>query len=484
MPFSLDMSSNNPILTRIEKQNNLDSDDDITDYSGSGEEDYEIDEEIVEYFDCFICKKRTEYNDDCYLIEDTEDGEILSILCFSCKEDNLNCRNCDRDLDCDDNYRDEVKYLLYTFGKIDKCISCMITTKQFIMKPNVDDLEIGKKENKIDYKSLYIAKEQEISVINNQLELFQKDNDKLEKLLKIMDSKDIDEAINTFSQLKKEHSQFLNIIKDNEELTCPEDIPRIINEKNNYKKRNKDIHNLFKENDILEHDKFLDFVKNFKNLETFNNFNKKSIKYDPHHQDDEIFIDLKHDINDYKLKKLLNINKTFKNDKNDTPQNKNTTNININELNSLHINISESYINILDEVDILEKKVEDMEKVLPIFNKLKNNINIINMIEDDDSELSKLFSKLNRDKITEYETMRSIGENIIKNKLNDDYVNNHIKLFNDRKGRIILKCKRIYLLSKHINIESIALSGISHFIRDSHINTFNCLLELFKENPN
>lgn len=486
------------------KENEVDNSLDNSDDSIPDLEEFTDDEKEDEYFDCFVCKKRTKNDDDCYIIEIEENGFISSRLCGSCKKDNLKCKKCDKELDSDDIYMDEVKFLLYQFGKIENCISCLITTKQFIIKPNVNDLEIGKDNNEnLDFESKYEdiykkyrilkninqSKEQQCSILIDQNEtiILEKDKyknkyetllNKINKILEISNSQNIDDAIDTFSQIKKENEEFIKIIYDNEELTCPDDIPRIIKEKNKYKTKYKYIFNLFKENDILDNDNFLNFVKKYKNLEIF----KNSEKNDPQEEiNDEFFIEFKHNLKDYKLKKLLEKNKKIIND---DPQFEKSISININELNSLHINISKSYINILDEIDVLEKEANEIEKVMPIFNKLKNNIDIINTLENEKDELSRLFSKLNNDKITEYITMTNIGKKIIEENLNDDYVNNHIKFFNDRKGRIILKCKRIYLLSKYINIESIALSGISHFIRDSHINTFNCLLNLLKTNPN
>jgi hypothetical protein len=414
--------------------------------------------EYEDTFNCSICGLEKVYHEDIL-----EKSDI--IICDDCNIEGIFQESCSK---CDREFSDiEFEFLINKFNKVIDCVQCLSMDEDkklelsFYKFKYLNKKTTPNKEEKNDFKYKY---EQLTRNVNN--------------LLEISNSKNIDEFINTFSELKEEHRQFVQIIEDNnEELTCPEDISRIIKEKNKYKSKYKYILNLLKENDILEYDKFLNFVKNYKNLETFNNINENSIKHDPHHQDDEYFIEYKHKVYDYKLKKLLEKNKKIKED---TPKIEKLKNININEINSLHINISNSYINILDELDILEKEANEIERVLPIFNKLKNNINFIDTIEEDDNELSKLFSKLNKDKINEYTTMSNIGEKIIEKNLQDDYVNNHIKFFNDRKGRIILKCKRIYLLSKHINIEAIALSGISHFIRDSHINTFNCLLDLLK----
>lgn len=376
-------------------------------------------EDEIYYEKCSICKKKFKWGDDCFLVEEDEKtGEIIFPICCYCKENNMKCKNCDEDLSSDDIYTEQIKYLLINFGKIERCINCMVTTGLFILKPNkIEDLEVRKNKNEsiildeYEYKSKY----EELTKKNNEL-------------LEISNFKNIDEIINMFSKLKEENNQ---------QFEYNDVIYKIINKKNKDQYKNKPQQN----------------------------------------QNDEYFIKYKHNIYDYKLKKLLSKNKKIKN--NIFPKYQNNK-INIHELNSLHINITESYINILDDLDLLEEKIKEIENVLPVFNKLKSNIDIIYTEADNDNEMYRLFSNLNKNKINEYNTMCCIGENIIKNNLKDDYINKYIKFFKNRKGRFILKCKRIFILSKYINIEVIALSGISHFIRDSNINTFNCLLDLLK----
>lgn len=77
--------------------------------------------------------------------------------------------------------------------------------------------------------------------------------------------------------------------------------------------------------------------------------------------------------------------------------------------------------------------------------------------------------------------MKYIGEKIINENLDNNKIksllNGHKK---DRLNRIITKCKRISILSKYIDISNIALSGISHFLRDIQEDIFNDLINLFK----
>lgn len=411
-------------------------------------------------FDCTICGLEKGYHEEIF-----ETQNIM--ICDECNVEGVFqecCKQCDR------IFSDiELEFLINKFNKVIECVQCLSNDKDKKLELSYYNFKYLNKKTTPNTDEKYKLKFE-----NEELLI------KVNKLLEISNSQNIDDAINTFSIFKKENSEFIKIIQDNPELTCPEDIAKIINEKNKYKSRCKYVVDLLKKNDIIEEDKFLKFLENYKNTELFKNKEKKFKKDPPNQIEDEFFIDYKHKINEYKLKKLLLKNKEIKEYKEFEKINSKDKHININELNSLHNNITESYINILDNLDLLEKEAKEIEKVLPIFDKLKNNINIVDKFIVEDNELSKLFSKLNNDKINEYNTMNQIGKNIIENNLDDDYINKYIQTLNDRKGRLILKCKRIYLMSKHINIEAIALSGISHFIRDSHINTFNCLIDLLK----
>lgn len=138
---------------------------------------------------------------------------------------------------------------------------------------------------------------------------------------------------------------------------------------------------------------------------------------------------------------------------------------------------------LLNEIDDLEDELHEIikiERVLPIYDKLKEN-NLMEFNDDGGNELQLLFKKLDKEKINEYSTMKYIGEKIINENLDNNKIksllNGHKK---DRLNRIITKCKRISILSKYIDISNIALSGISHFLRDIQEDIFNDLINLFK----
>lgn len=138
---------------------------------------------------------------------------------------------------------------------------------------------------------------------------------------------------------------------------------------------------------------------------------------------------------------------------------------------------------LLNEIDDLEDELHEIikiERVLPIYDKLKEN-NLMEFNPDGGNELQLLFKKLDKEKINEYSTMKYIGEKIINENLDNNKIksllNGHKK---DRLNRIITKCKRISILSKYIDISNIALSGISHFLRDIQEDIFNDLINLFK----
>lgn len=138
---------------------------------------------------------------------------------------------------------------------------------------------------------------------------------------------------------------------------------------------------------------------------------------------------------------------------------------------------------LLNEIDDLEDELHEIikiERVLPIYDKLKEN-NLMDFNDDGGNELQLLFKKLDKEKINEYSTMKYIGEKIINENLDNNKIksllNGHKK---DRLNRIITKCKRISILSKYIDISNIALSGISHFLRDIQEDIFNDLINLFK----
>lgn len=421
------------------------------------------DDEYEGTFDCSICKLEKPYHEDIFEI-----NEIM--VCDDCNvEDTFqeNCYDCMRELS-----GIEIEFLIHKFNKVIKCVQCL-------SNDNDKKLELSFYNYKYLNKKVIPNEDEKYIYMFKYKELTRNVN----KILEISDSKNIDDAINTFSQIKKENTEFIQIIQDNPELECPKDISIIIEERNKYKKKVKNFVQKLKENNIYEEDKFIDFLENYKNNynNIITNIKDKSIRL----QDNPIF---KYDLLDIDYKHFKNKLDLYKLFKNFEKKKNNTKNIKINKSNILNLKssakeLTDKYVMINKELNELENLYEQMVKVEPIFNKLKSNIYIIDNNINEDNELMKLFSKLNNDKINEYKTMKEIGKQIIENNIDDNQLKNKLNTYNDRNDRIILKSKRIYLLSKHIDIETIALSRISHFIRDSHINTFNCLLNVLKINP-
>lgn len=113
------------------------------------------------------------------------------------------------------------------------------------------------------------------------------------------------------------------------------------------------------------------------------------------------------------------------------------------------------YKDINSELDLIQKEIENIEKVLPIYNKLKDNKNIIDLDITMFNNFQLLFKKYENDKINEYSTIKEIGKKIINEKYDDNHIKEMIKHYNpDRLKRFINKCKKVYVLSKHVNISN------------------------------
>lgn len=223
--------------------------------------------------------------------------------------------------------------------------------------------------------------------------------------------------------------------------------------------------------------------KDDKNLDIL----KNSKKYIPQVDDDDLYlIKFKHKKINYKLLQFLDKTKKIKNNKApniDSNFYKNIKDKTIVLKNNNKILLSK-YKDINSELDLIQKEIEDIEKVLPIYNKLKDNKNIIDLDITMLNDFQLLFKKYENDKINEYSTIKEIGKKIINEKYDDNHIKEMVKYYNpDRLKRFIKKCKRIYVLSKHVNITIIATASISHFIRDSREDIFNILIDLLKSNP-
>lgn len=219
-----------------------------------------------------------------------------------------------------------------------------------------------------------------------------------------------------------------------------------------------------------------------KNVDILDNNENNS----PQDDDDLYFINLKHKKLNYKLMKLLDENKKLKNNKPPSIESIFYKNLKVKSIeirNNIKNNILSKYNSINEELDLIQKEIDEMEKILPIYEKLKEN-NILDINKEGCNDLQKLFIKLKKDKINEYTTMSNIGKNIIDNNLNNNEIKEILIGYNkDRINRIIIKCKRISILSNYVNINILANSGISHFLRDSNEESFNKLIDFIKNNP-
>jgi hypothetical protein len=468
MTISFDFSSDKVIQTKSSEVNLENSDDNITDYCGSGDEEIpnweslsDDNEREIEYFDCFKCKKRTEFDDDCYLIEDDENtGELVSALCGSCKEDNLKCITCDRDLDCDDNYRDEVKLLLYQFGKIENCISCLVTTNKFTLKPNVEDLEIGKdKDENLDLKSKYEDLSEKHRILQN------------------------------IYQSKEEQCSVL--ISQNES---------IILDRDKYKNKLKNIHKLLKENDILYEDEFLQFLENYKNnnlsqninkIDKINPLNSNNLKY----LEEKVYnINIKNKINEFKLD-IIDFRKDFISYKISKKNLKKKRHNLLNEFNTLKSDIKNMKIFKVD-FDVLCKEYEDAlkiekeEQIKKLYEKLKEN-KISQNIKNDENNIIKIINKLENQKVEKLYFLADLGKEFKQNNIRNESEfleqikdNNDIYYIYDLKSknkisRFINMCNKLYLLKDKINLGNILKNNVLTQIRDISVENFEYLLSLF-----
>lgn len=399
----------------------------------------------------------------------------------------FNCSKCCRKLS-----NIEKEFLIKKFSKIFNCVQCLSDDKD-------KKLELSFYNYKYLNKNVFRNSDENYEY-KFKYEEFKK---KVDKILEITKSNSTDEAIKIFLEQKEDLDKFIEIINNNE-LCSVEDLIDLIKDSKKYKDKYNYIKSLIKKHNIIEEDKFFDFLENYKkdniyyiysnkekdvklvtcNQECHTNINDKNIRLhnNPIFKYDLLDTDYKHFKNKLNLYKLLKNCKKLKNNKNNI-ENKKVSEINVFDLRKNVNDLVIKFHNISNDLNEMEKELNELQKIEPIFNKLKNNINILDNNIDDENEIMKLFSKLKNDKINEYKTMMQIGEKLLDKDI-DENLKNNLSIFNDRNDRIILKCKRIYLLSKYINIECIALSKISHFIRDSNINTFNCLLNMLHLNIN
>lgn len=426
-------------------------------------------DEYESIFYCSICKLKKPYHEDIF-----ELNEVM--VCDDCNTESIfqeSCKQCDRYFSFI-----EIEFLIHKFNKVNECVQCLSQDKD-------------KKIELSYYNFKYLNKNIEKNT-NEKYEYkfkYEQLNNNVTNLLNILNCKTLEEIKKTFLLQKDDITEFNNFMADNN-LSNYYEIVDIIQERNKYN----NIKKILKDNDI-EENKFLNFLEKYKNnskninlvkidKSIITNIEDQSIRlYDnPIVKYDLLDVDYKHFKNKLNLYKLYKRKEKFKND-NIIKINKKLPEINVFDLKKNVNELNIKYNNISKRLDELEKDFIEFQKVEPIFNKIKNNTEYLDIFEKKDNELNILFSKLKNDKINEYKTMKEIGKKIIEQNIDDVYLKEKLNIYNDRNDRIILKSKRIYLLSKYIDIETIALSRVSHFIRDSHNNTFNCLLNVLKINP-
>lgn len=473
--------SDNPVAQKIENNNRIqEDDDDLTDYNGSGYDSQEEDLENIiffgEYYNCYICKKECQVDEDYYLLDwDKENEKLISAICYDCKKKEIEkeCITCGKEFENNDNYIKEVRYLLYNYGKIEECISCMVINNKLKIKP----IELENNIIKVDTLYEEITEDIRDKLISKEI----KDDDELNGM----------EDCEAYDELNNKYN-----FNYNHSLEISEKLEYIyVAHKLGYGDLTRNLTmNIFKK--ILND---FDFNFDYISLKEDNNiyvlYNKeKDVKNvdilennTPKNDDDLYFINLKHKKLNYKLLQFLNKTKIIKNNKPPSIESNFYKNIKVKSIelrNNIKNNVLSKYNGINEELNLIQKEIDEMEKVLPIYDKLKENNNILEIQNEGVNDLQKLFIKLKNDKINEYTTMSNIGKNIIDNNLNNNEIKEILIGYNkDRINRIIIKCKRISILSNYVNINILANSGISHFLRDSNEESFNKLIDFIKINP-
>lgn len=507
MPVFDFSASDRPVAQKIENNNRIqEHDDDLTDYNGSGDEDEnnsEISEDLEniifwgEYYNCYICKKECQIDEDYYLLDwDNENKILISAICYDCKKKEIEkeCISCGKEFENNENYIKEVKYLLDNYGKIEECISCMVINNKLNFNPiEIEDLKIEENINPKDNKNFdnkyniteVYSNYDDIEQIEHNIkeDIINKDN-----ILKNLDENELyNEMHNRYSHdnFGEEEKNILNSIYNTYQISENDEI--CINSYLSFSKNildtigiDYDYISIKNNNDVYvlynNDKKYIHISENIKFIDKINPQNQKCLNI---LEKSIEFIGNKNNLNKYKIDYII-LKKDFLSYKINKKKLKKEIKIILDEFNDAKNKNDE----IINKINVLDKELDELiqiEKILPIYNKLKEN-NSLDLIDEGANDLQKLFKKLNNDKINEYNTMKSIGEKIIKDNLDNNQIKELLGDYkNDRLNRIVTKCKRINILSKYVDISNIAVSGISHFLRDTKEDIFNMLLNLFKE---
>lgn len=457
MTISFDLSSNKITEIKIENNNLENSDDNLTNYNGSGDE-IETDNEYIEYFNCFICKKECKWDEDCFFIEeDEETGKLKMALCGTCKYDNIVCNTCDEDLGSSDTYLEQVKYLLLNFGKIENCISCKVTNKEFILKPNIEELEIGKDKDDFDYKLKYEYLSEKHRILKN------------------------------IYQAKEQ--QCSDLLAQNES---------IILDRDKYKNRLIIFRNKLKENNILHEDEFLQFLENYKNNNLSQNINNID-KINPLNNNDLKHLEkkvknigIKYKYSELKFK-LIELKKDTLKYKIDRRKFKNQVNNTLNEINTLKSDIKNMQIFKIDFDEIVNEyknvlKIEKDEQIKKLYKKLIENKNVS---QNKENNLIKIINKLENQKVEKLYILADLGSELKKDNIRDESeflektkgADNMYYIYDlkskNKISRFMNMCNKLYLLKDKIDLGNILKNNVLTQIRDISNENFEYLLSLF-----
>lgn len=469
-------------------------DDNLTDYNGSGDE-----------YNCTFCYMCNCIKDNLYeftsninVCEECLVTYEISDYCICCKDEISFVQK---------------EYIITSLDIFNKCIYCLSKDDEKIKNDYIEQLTLEYNNNV--YFKYWLNEANGIKSKNNsEMDIFDVDNFKNEENINPQDEKNNENNIIKVDTLYEEITEDIRDILISKEIEAYDELhnkynfdynnSKIISEKLEYiyvahklgyedLTRNT-IMNIF-EKILLDFEIDFNYISFKEDNNVFVLYNKeKEVKNvdvlddnSPENDDDLYFINLKHKKLNYKLLQFLNKTKIIKNNKPPSIESNFYKNIKVKSIelrNNIKNDVLSKYNSINDELNLIQKEIDEMEKVLPIYDKLKENKNILEIQNEGVNDLQKLFIKLKNDKINEYTTMSNIGKNIIDNNINNNEIKEILIGYNkDRINRIIIKCKRISILSNYVNINILANSGISHFLRDSNEESFNKLIYFIKTNP-
>ena len=170
----------------------------------------------------------------------------------------------------------------------------------------------------------------------------------------------------------------------------------------------------------------------------------------------------------------------------------NKFNKNIKECKEISVKHKSHLKNILKEIDLVEKEIDEElrnEQIKNLYKKLKEN-NEINNINNEGNNICKLITKLENQKVDKLYILADIGKELIDQKIENEF--KFLEQFKDydiyyiydlksknKISRFINMCNKLYLLKNKINLESIIKNNLLTSIRDLSQNNFTYLLKMF-----